>query len=268
MLAAEILRNSGLPPLEARALLAHVMHISREQLVAHPERPVDATDASEFATLTTRRQQGVPLAYLVGVREFYGREFRVTPDVLIPRPDTETLIEVALACLAPLESPRVLDLGTGCGCIAITLKLERPDAQVTATDRSSAALRVARENALALGAEVELRNGDWYAALTAGASFDLIVANPPYVAAHDAHLADLKFEPTQALTDGGDGLSCLRAIIGGAPSFLTPPAWLAVEHGFDQASPVAHEMRVAGFKDVATRRDSAGHERVTCGQAG
>ena len=262
-LVAELVRGSGLPPLEARALLAHVLRTSREQLAAHPERAIDAEGVGEFAALAARRRLGVPLAYLTGVREFYGREFRVTPDVLIPRPDTETLIEVALECLAPLASPCILDLGTGSGCIAVTLKLERPDAEVWATDVSDAALEVARGNIRALGADIELRAGDWYAALPAGSAFELIVANPPYVAGGDAHLADLAHEPVLALTDAKDGLSCLHAIINGARAFLAHRAWLAVEHGFDQAAATANAMWAAGFIDVASRPDGGGHERVT-----
>lgn len=261
----QLLRLSGLPALDARALLAQALGRPREQLAAHPEWTVDSERAAAFEALVQRRREGIPLAYLTGVREFYGREFRVTPDVLIPRPDTETLVEVALECLRGTSAPRVVDLGTGSGCIALTLKLERPDARVSATDVSATALVVARTNAQALSAEVEFRLGDWYAALPAGAVFDLIVANPPYVASGDPHLAELVHEPLAALTDDCDGLASLRIVIAGAHAYLAPNGWLAVEHGYDQGPAVSQTMSAAGFRQVVTRRDAGGRDRVTVG---
>jgi release factor glutamine methyltransferase len=261
--AGAVLATSGLPIAEARALLAHVLDVPRERLIAHPETLVPAPALAVYQSLVARRRGGEPLAYLRGYEEFYGRPFRVTPDVLVPRPDTETLIEVALAHLHDLSSPRVLDLGTGSGCIAVTLKLERPDAQVVATDVSPAAIEVARGNALALGATIDFLQGSWYAALDPGAAFDLIVGNPPYVASEDPHMTELAHEPALALTDGSDGLSCLREIVAGAPKFLAADGMLAVEHGYDQASAVRAMLRDAGWKSVWTHRDAAGHERAT-----
>ena len=266
MKAAELLDGCALPRLEARALLAHVLNVAREHLIAHPDARVPATAAAAFAALAAQRRGGVPLAYLLGRKEFYGREFRVTPAVLVPRPDTETLVDAALACLGTLSAPRVLDLGTGSGCIAVTLKLERPDAQLVATDLSAAALDAARGNANALGADIDFRLGDWYRALPTGAAFDLIVANPPYVAKGDPHLAELSHEPGLALTDGGNGLHCLTAIIAGAPSHLGEDAWLVVEHGYDQADAVAGLMRAAGLRSIEAHRDGGGQLRVTRGR--
>ncbi|HQR19808.1 MAG TPA: peptide chain release factor N(5)-glutamine methyltransferase [Burkholderiaceae bacterium] len=264
--AAELLAASALPRAEARALLAQVLSISRERLVAFPETAVASEAAARFDALAARRRSGEPLAYLVGTQEFYGRPFKVSPAVLIPRPDTETLVEVALACMRDARSPRVLELGTGTGCIAITLKLERPDAIVMATDVSADALAVARSNACALGAGVAFKASRWFDAIAATELYDLIVSNPPYVAAEDPHLADLGHEPALALTDGADGLSCLAAIARQAPGHLATQGWLALEHGFDQATAVVALLRDSGLHDVQVSRDAAGHERVTRGR--
>lgn len=269
---AALLAGSGLALPEARALLAQRLQVARERLVAHPETIVAAADADAFVALARRRAQGEPLAYLLGEKEFYGRAFAVTPDVLVPRPETELLVDLALERMRALvdesrklDGPRVLDLGTGSGCIAVTLALECPAAQVTATDASAGALAVARRNAERLGAAVAFRSGDWYDALPADAEFDLIVSNPPYVAAGDPHLHDLRFEPSQALTDGRDGLTCLRAITAGAGRRLAPRGWLLVEHGYDQAAAVGALFARSGL-DAETRADGAGHPRVTLGQ--
>jgi [protein release factor]-glutamine N5-methyltransferase (EC 2.1.1.-) len=176
-------------------------------------------------------------------------------------------VAVALECLRPIRAPRVLELGTGSGCIAISVQCERADARVTATDVSAAALAVAQANAQALGATVTFLHGDWYAAVGPGAAFDLIVSNPPYIAAADPHLEALAHEPALALTDGGDGLRCLTALIAGARAHLGAGGWLALEHGFDQAAAVAALMRTAGFAAVDARRDAARHPRVTLGRA-
>ena len=213
---AGLIAQSGLPLLEARALLAHRLGVARERLVAHPETTVAAADAEAFVALARRRALGEPLAYLLGEKEFYGRAFAVTPDVLVPRPETELLVDLALERMRAIERPRVLDLGTGSGCVAVTLALECPAAQVTATDACAGALAIARRNAERLGAAVAFRSGDWYDALPVDATFDLILSNPPYVAAGDPHLDDLRFEPMRALTDGRDGLACLEAIAAGA----------------------------------------------------
>lgn len=259
-----LLRSSRLPVLEARALLAHVLGGSREQLVAWPEREIEAAQAHEFATLAGRRAAGEPLAYLLGRREFYGREFLVTPAVLVPRPETELLVEVALTCIAPVTQPQVLELGTGSGCIAVTLALQRPDARVHAVDRCPAALAVARSNAARLQATVSFALGDWLDG--AGSGYDLIVSNPPYVAAGDPHLPALRHEPETALVAGVDGLDDLTRIIGAAAAHLNHGGWLAVEHGHDQAARVRTLCAAHGIARVESRRDLQGIERVTVGQ--
>lgn len=261
-----LLAGSGLPLLEARALLARCLDVPRERLVAHPEAAVAAAPAAAFTQAARRRATGEPLAYLLGEKEFYGRSFAVTPDVLVPRPETELLVDLGLARMRRTPRPRVLDLGTGSGCIAVTLALERPDARVTATDASTAALAVARRNAERLGAAVEVRRGDWYGAVAADARFDLIVANPPYVAPDDPHLDALRHEPLTALTDGRDGLACLATIVAGARAHLARAGWLLVEHGFDQSTAVQALFRAAELVPQS-QPDAAGHLRVAFGQA-
>lgn len=259
--AGALLAASGLPAAEARALLAHVLGAPREALIARPQQAVAASAADRFAALAARRRAGEPLAYLLGEREFYGRAFGVDANVLVPRPETETLVTLALTRLQALAAPRVLDLGTGSGCIAITLALQCPRATVVATDASLDALAVARANAERLAARVAFAHGDWYRAVEG--RFDLIVSNPPYVAEGDPHLAELRHEPPLALTAGADGLACLRTIIAGAPTHLTPGGWLLVEHGYGQGAAVRELFRAAGFAAIATERDLAGIERVT-----
>jgi release factor glutamine methyltransferase len=260
---AALLEASGLPLLEARALLAHELACARATLVAHPEREVDPDRTRGFELLVGRRRAGEPLAYLLGEREFYSRSFAVNASVLVPRPETELLVQVALQHAAALRSPRVLDLGTGSGCIAITLALEHPDADVWATDISGAALEVAHLNARRLDAPVSFLQSGWYSAIEGG--FDLIVANPPYVAPVDPHLVELRFEPALALVAADNGLACLRQIIAGAPGFLRPGGWLTVEHGFDQGAAVRQMFVEAGLSSVATERDAAQLDRVTAG---
>ncbi len=254
-------------PLDARLLLQHCLGISHVEFLTRPDEPLAAADSEAFMALVMRRERGEPLAYLTGEREFFSRSFKVTPDVLIPRPDTELLVLQALERLKPLAWPRVADLGTGSGAIAVSIACEWPEAKVTAVDVSPAALAVARENAERLGARVEFRHSDWFAGL-AGEQFELIVSNPPYVAAQDPHLSQngLPFEPNGALTDGGDGLSCLRAIIEGAPTHLVPGGWLLLEHGYDQAEKVRELLGAGGFKEVTSWRDLAGIERVSGGR--
>ena len=261
-----MLAASGLPALEARALLASLLGVRRESLIATPAQSVPEAMGAAFAALAARRHAGEPLAYLLGQREFYGREFRVTPDVLVPRPETELLVECALAFARAHAQPRVVDLGTGSGCIAITLALECPAARVHASDRSDTALRIAAANAAALGAALALHQGDWFEALPAGARFDLVVSNPPYVAAGDPHLVALAHEPAIALTDGADGLACLRCIVAQAPAWLESGGNLLVEHGFDQAAAVQGLFEAAGFAGIETRTDLQGHPRVTGGR--
>jgi release factor glutamine methyltransferase len=263
----ELLAEQALPATEARALLASVLRAPRERLIAYPETAVSLPARTNYTALVRRREAGEPLAYLLGEKEFYGRLFRVTPDVLVPRPDTETLIDVALACLLGRRAPRVIDLGTGSGCVAITLQLERTDACVMATDVSNAALAVARANAQSLGADVTLVESDWFVALDPCDAFDLVVSNPPYVASGDPHLEALRYEPALALTDGDDGLRCLSTLIAGARRYLKPGGWLALEHGYDQHDEVRERMVAAGYRELAVRRDAGGQARVTTGRA-
>ncbi len=252
--------------LEARVLATHAWNVAPAWLIAHDTDTPDPSARTRFETLLARRLAGEPVAYLSGRREFYGRTFEVGPAVLIPRPETERLVELTLERLPPGAPLSVLDLGTGSGCIAITLALERPLARVTAVDRSSAALAVARRNADILNATVEFLDSDWFAAL-AGRRFDLIVANPPYVASGDPHLnqGDLRFEPASALAAGSDGLADLRTLAAAAPAHLLPGGWLLLEHGWNQAGAVRSLLHAAGFADPATWRDLAGQPRISGG---
>lgn len=252
--------------LEARVLAAFAWGVTPAWLIAHDrDTPSDAQIAAAD-TLLTRRLAGEPIAYLVGTREFYGRPFEVSPAVLIPRPDTELLVELALAHMPPGQAMEVLDLGTGSGCIAITLALERPLAQVTALDRSPAALAVARRNAARLDAHVEFLSSDWFAAL-GGRRFDLIVGNPPYIAAGDPHLGrgDIRFEPLTALAAGGDGLDDLRRLTATACAHLKPGGALLLEHGYDQADAVQALLRASGFQRPRSWTDLSGIRRVSGG---
>jgi release factor glutamine methyltransferase len=253
--------------LEARVLAAFAWDVSPAWLIAHDTDPVSVAHLAQFQSLLTRRLEGVPIAYLVGTREFYGRPFQVSPAVLIPRPDTELLVEAALRHL-PEHSPcRILDLGTGSGAVAVTLALQRPMADVVAVDTSAKALEIAQANARRLGAEnVHCVNGNWYAELGVN-KFDLIVSNPPYIAAADPHLdaGDLRFEPPQALASGDDGLRDLRIIVAGAPTHLAEHGWIFLEHGYDQAAAVIELLRQYGFEQICTLRDLAGLDRVSGG---
>ena len=259
----------GIGSADAMALMCHSLNKNRAFVLAHRDDPMDERDLMGFELMVSSRKLGTPIAYLTGKREFYSREFTVTPDVLIPRPETEVLVDQALARLSEvsaLKPARILDLGTGSGAIGITLALQTR-AHVTAADRSEAALRVARGNAARLGASVDFIQSDWYAALT-GKKFDLIVSNPPYVAAGDPHLAqgDLRFEPHMALTDAShDGLSSIRAIIEGAPGHLNPGAWLLFEHGYDQAEACRELLLKRGFEGLVSVPDLAGIARVAGG---
>jgi release factor glutamine methyltransferase len=258
---------SGLVPLDAQVLLAHVLGVARAWLAAHATDALPPEAASRFFALAQRRRDGEPIAYLTGAREFWGQALRVTPDVLIPRPETETLVELALTLVPRDSAVRIVDLGTGSGAIALALAHERPLAQVTGTDVSPAALAVARDNARGLGiANVTFVVSDWFAALH-DARFDLIVSNPPYVAATDPHLAegDVRFEPRMALSPGGDGLTALRMIIAGAHKHLIAGGHLVVEHGYDQSAAVCALFRDAGFDRVTVRNDLAGIARIVGG---
>ncbi|UCV15662.1 peptide chain release factor N(5)-glutamine methyltransferase [Quatrionicoccus australiensis] len=253
--------------LDARLLLQYATGCTHTDLLARPEMPVIAPAWAQFAEWVERRAAGEPLAYLVGEAEFRGRVFQVSPEVLIPRPETEVLIELALERLQGLEQPRILDLGTGSGIVAISLALECLGAQVIAVDLSAGAISVARNNAGRLGARVDFRAGSWFDPLP-GERFDLIVSNPPYIADGDPHLAlnGLPFEPQMALTDqeaGGNGLACIRAIVAGAAAHLNPGCWLLFEHGYDQGAASRNLLAAAGFKAAFTHPDLAGIDRVS-----
>ena len=252
---------------DAQVLLGFALGVTRAWLTTHPDQAADSEAAARFRSLVVLRANGHPVAYLVGVKEFYGLPLRVTPDVLIPRPETEELVETALERLPHGEARKVLDLGTGSGCIAIAMARQRPAAQVTAVDSSMPALALARENAAALGVEVEFLPSDWFAAL-GGRRFDLIVANPPYVAADDPHLrqGDLRFEPRPALAAGADGLAELRRIVGAAPKYLRPRGWLLLEHGYNQAEACRDLLYNAGFGELVFRADIAGLPRIAGGR--
>lgn len=253
--------------LEAQILLCHIMQQPRAYLAAHDRDLLPPEQAAAFNALLQRRLGGEPIAYILGKREFYSLDFKVTPAVLIPRPETELLVELALERLPADRSALILDLGTGSGAVAVTLALHRPHAEVTAVDRSAAALEVARENMQRLGAgNLKLFQSDWYSALV-GQNFDLIVSNPPYIAAADPHLAqgDVRFEPPAALASGADGLDDIRTIIHGATAHLKPGGWLLFEHGYDQAAVCRELLGQAGFEQVASAADLAGIERVSYG---
>lgn len=259
---ADVLRNAPLDALENRILLAHALDLTRVELITQSERVIDDQEAQRLTALFQRRLNGEPIAYITGQREFYGLSLHVSPDVLIPRPETELLVDLAIEHLP--QHGRVLDLGTGSGAIAVAIAHQRPDASVTALDASPAALEIARRNAERHGVRVRLLQSDWYGSL-GNDNFDLIVSNPPYIRADDAHLTqgDLRFEPRGALTDHADGLSALRTIIAGAKTYLARGGWLLVEHGYDQALPARHLLAAQNFSEVQSWKDLAGIERVS-----
>ena len=279
-LEAALELDSGSARIEAQCLLQAVLQVNRAYLLTHPEQILGAEQQAHYVALLERRLRGEPLAYILGEREFFGLNFKVTPATLIPRPDTELLVELALQRIPkPLPaSPcqgrsvdkyRVLDLGTGSGAIALSIAHVRPNIEVTAVDASQEALEVARENARRLDiGNVRLLRSDWFAAL-ADERFDLIVSNPPYIADGDAHLVqgDLRFEPCAALASGADGLDDIRRIVAGAKEHLHPGGWLLFEHGYDQAGRVRELLGAAGYTEVFSARDLAGIERVSGGLA-
>lgn len=267
-----LMQGCGLPRLEARMLLEHVLQRPRAWLLAHDTDILPESAVAQFSALVHRRQAGEPMAYLVGHREFMGHRFAVGPGVLIPRPDTELLVDTALAHIRTHgESGRVcqvLDMGCGSGAIAISVALACGlQARVTALDNSAAALAIASDNATALGADVRFLAGDWFAGLPEGDTFDLIVSNPPYIAQDDPHLTegDLRFEPRGALTDGADGLADIGTLARGAPARLNPGGAIWIEHGWTQAQAVRDCLRFAGFTRVASLQDLAGIERISGG---
>lgn len=267
---AELARISDSPGLDARVLLAAALGCSPAWLIAHAQDALTAEQLGVFDRAVARRRAGEPVAYVLGSREFWSLELRVSPDTLIPRPDTETLVEVALGLIEQVANPRILDLGTGSGAIALALAHERADASVTATDRSDNALRIARANAQTHGLDQRVRfeQGDWFDALKNAQRFDLIVSNPPYVRCDDPHLSrgDVRFEPSLALVAGSDGLDAYRRIAPGSPDHLHAGGWLAVEHGAEQADEVSALFDSAPLTDVQSVRDLAGQPRVTCGR--
>ena len=266
---AAALRNTRLDALDARLLLQHVLGLDHAALIRHRERVLAAAELSRFEALVERRSRGEPIAYLIGWREFYGRRFEVDSSVLIPRPETELLVDLALDRIAPGGVAAILDVATGSGNVAITIALERSAAKVVGTDASPGALGCAWANALRLGANrVELLHGDWFAPVQ-GRQFDLIVSNPPYVAEADPHLGlgDVRFEPRFALAAGADGLGAIRVIVGQARHYLTSRGWLLLEHGYDQEEACAALLEQAGLTDRFVAKDLAGMPRVSGGRA-
>jgi release factor glutamine methyltransferase len=264
---AEVLRRAadlGVARLDAQLLLAHHLGRPRSWVIAHEDQALAAPTGALAERDLARRAAGVPLAYLVGEREFHGLNLRVDPAVLVPRPETEGLVDWALELAPSLPAQRLVDLGTGSGAIALAFKHRMPGFEVWASDRSAAALAVAERNALRLGLDLNWRQGDWWQPFAAQ-RFGLAVANPPYVAEGDPHLGQLRHEPAAALLAGPDGLDDLRRIVAGAPEHLAPAGWLLLEHGFDQAEAVRALLVAAGFEAVQTRPDLAGTPRCSGG---
>jgi len=266
-LQAALALEAGSARIEVQCLLQAVLNVDRARLLTYPEQSLNSDQRSRYSALLERRLNGEPIAYLLASREFYGLNFKVSPATLIPRPETELLVDLALQCI-PLHSGfRLLDLGTGSGAIALSIAHSRLDIEVVAVDASQDALEVAQENALRLNiGNVRLLRSDWFSALH-GERFDLIVANPPYVAFNDPHLlqGDLCFEPRNALASGMDGLDDIRLISSQAKAHLNPGGWLLLEHGYDQAERVRALMQQSGFTGVFSARDISGIERVSGG---
>jgi release factor glutamine methyltransferase len=257
----------GLERLDAQLLLLHALgrpEHDRAWLLAHDTDALSAPEQARFNAAVRRRAAGEPLAYIAGHKEFYGLDLAVDARVLVPRPDTETLVEWALDVMKDMPHPAVLDLGTGSGAIALALKQTRPDAHVSAVDFSSGALHVARSNAQRLSLDIDFLKGSWFEPVHN--QFDLIVSNPPYIAAQDRHLKDLAHEPLRALASGADGLDDIRQIISRARTHLQPGGWLLLEHGYDQAASVRSLLSAAGFETVQSRRDINGVERCSGGR--
>ncbi len=278
-LEAALSLDTSTARIEVQILLQTVLSVNRAYLLTHPELALSDDELLRYSGLLDRRLNGEPIAYILGVREFYGLDFKVTPDTLIPRPDTELLVELALQKIPrPLAGEgvrqdgrryRVLDMGTGSGAIALTIAHERPEARVVAVDASEAALVVAGENAKQLQTDnVRLLHSDWFSALS-DERFDLIISNPPYIESDDVHLSqgDVRFEPITALASGGDGLDDIRRILRDARTHLESGGWLMFEHGYNQALQVRTLMLAAGFKEVSSAHDLSGIERVTVGRA-
>lgn len=267
LLAEAEVPGSDSPGLDAELLLAHVLGKSRSYLFTWPQKEVSEPEIERFFTLLARRQCGEPVAYLLGEQGFWTLDLQVSPDTLIPRPDTERLVEVALE-LGPPQPAQVLDLGTGTGAIALALASERPHWQLTGCDRMSGAVVLAEQNRARLGlGNVRFLQSDWFAAMGHD-RYDLIVSNPPYIAADDPHLTegDVRFEPASALVSGADGLDDIRQIIASAPAYLNDAGWLLLEHGWQQAEAVRSLLEERGFHVVQSWQDLGGHQRVSGGQ--
>ncbi|MDM4767679.1 peptide chain release factor N(5)-glutamine methyltransferase [Pelomonas sp. SE-A7] len=256
---------AGLDRLETQLLLGTLLERDRSWLLIHGEDELAPEQQARFEDWLARRLAGEPLAYLVGEKEFHGLRLKVDRHTLVPRPDTEVLVDWALELVPEQQAAHVVDLGTGSGAIALALAHRRPQAQVAAVDFSAGALAMAQANGQALGLSVEWLAGSWFAPL-AGRRFDLVVSNPPYIAGDDEHLAALSHEPLSALTPGGDGLESLREIVAYAPEHLAPGGWLLLEHGWDQPAAVADLLLARGFVDLACRRDLGGQARVSGGR--
>lgn len=263
---AAIAAVSDSPRLDAELLLGDLLGCDRAQLFLRSDEVLPAAQRAAFDARVHRRAAGEPVAYLIGHQGFWTLDLQVTPEVLVPRPETELLVEWALQLLPEQGLLRLADLGTGSGALALALAAARPRAQVVASDLSAPALAVARGNAARLQLPAEFRAGSWWEAYAANERFDLVVANPPYIARDDPHLAALRHEPLQALSDGADGLQALRAIINGAPPHLHAGAWLLVEHGYDQGEAVRALFAAAGFTAIETRRDLEARERASGGR--
>ena len=264
--------SAGIDRLDGQLLLLHAVgrpNHDRSWLVAHDDQRLQAPEVGTFEALVARRLAGEPLAYIVGVKEFFGLSFGVSNAVLIPRPDTETVVQWALQTIKALETdastPHILDLGTGSGAIALAIKSQAPQCLVTAIDASATALAQAARNGQQLGLDVTWRQSDWFASVD-HVLFDVIVSNPPYIAANDPHLRDLRHEPLSALASGADGLDDLRHIIAHSGPYLREGGWLLLEHGYDQAKPVAELLRAAGFKAIGHQTDLGGVTRCTGGR--
>jgi release factor glutamine methyltransferase len=254
--------------LDAELLLCHALGRPRSYLYTWPEQELDEAQAEALEKLVERRQGGEPLAHILGKREFWSLELAVSADTLIPRPETELLVEAALARIPEQAEWAVADLGTGSGAIVLAIASERPNCRVTAVERSAGALAMAKQNASALGiANVEFLQGEWFAPL-AGRHFQVILSNPPYIPENDPHLSrgDLRFEPRSALAAGPDGLDDIRQLVSGAPAFLCPSGWLLLEHGYDQGTAVTGLLGDAGYIEVADLADLQGHGRVAVGR--
>ena len=253
---------------DARLLLQHVLDVEHAFLLTHPDQVLTSQQTDDFSRLVRQRSDGIPVAYLIGKRDFYDLTFKVNETVLIPRPETELLVELALKLIPDNQFCKILDLGTGSGAIAIAIAKHRPQSQVTAIDLSSSAIAVSRWNAANLEVNnISLRTGNWFDELS-GEKFDLIVSNPPYVAENDPHLqqGDLRFEPQMALSTGDNGLACIRHIIAAAPDYLVNDGWLLLEHGYDQAAECRRLFRDRDFSNICSYPDLAGIMRVSGGQ--